>query len=281
MSFLVNNIPNWLKKILLNYRQSTWRSRSLPDFIIIGAQKAGTTSLFSYLSQHPQILHPACKEIHFFDGDISPGENNFDKGESWYRSNFPRKKNVGANRITFEATPIYLFNPLVPKRIFDLIPKVKLIIILRNPTERALSHYFLEKRMNQESLPILEALKIEEKRLESVIKKEDYRSKAFRYHSYKSRGIYKDQIARYLKYFSRNQLLIISSEKLLNDRQNTLKQIFDFVEVDRKFEVKNLTLHNVANHKKPIEPEVYEYLDNYFRPYNEELYKLVGENFGW
>jgi len=271
----------FITKLILNYRLTTWRSRALPDFIIIGAQKAGTTSLYAYLCQHPQILSPASKEIHFFDGDRSPGEDNFEKGESWYRSHFPRKSTLGIDKKTFEATPFYLFNPLVPKRIFKLIPKVKLIVLLRNPTERALSHYFLEKRNNRESLPVLDALMAEDNRLESVIKKKEYRNKAFRYHTYKSRGLYKNQIERYLNYFSRKQILIIDSEKLSSDTNNTLKQIFGFLDVDTKFVVNDLTKYNIASNKTQVDPEVYEYLNNYFHPHNEELYKLIGEDFGW
>ena len=272
---------HYIRKIILNYRLATWKSRALPDFIIIGTQKAGTTSLYAYLCQHPQILSPASKETHFFDGDILPGEDKFEKGEPWYRSHFPRKSTLGIDKKTFEATPFYLFNPLVPKRIFDLIPKVKLIVLLRNPTERAISHFFLEQRKKRESLPILEAMMAEDSRLESIIKKKEYRDKAFRYYTYKSRGLYKEQIERYFDYFSRKQILIIDSEKLSTDTNNTLKKVFEFLDVNTKISINNLAKHNVAQNKTQVEPEVYEYLNNYFRPRNEELYKLIGKDFGW
>ncbi len=185
---------------------------------------------------------------------------------------------------TFEATPTYIFNPLVPKRIFDLLPKVKLIAILRNPTNRAISHYFMQKRKGNEKLPILEALKAEEKRLAPIIEEKDFSCKGFRHFSYKNRGIYIEQIERYLNFFPRDQLLIINSENLLTKRAETLKNIFDFIGIDSKTNIVNsidLEPDNVAYYKSKVSPEVYEYLNSFFRPYNKALFKLLGENFGW
>ena len=145
------------------YRQATSHRRTLPDFIIIGAQKCGTTSLYFYLSQHPQLLPSSIKEVHFFDRGGNPMMNTFQKGPSWYRSHFPYQK-------TFEASPSYIFHPLVPRRIFELVPDVKIIALLRNPTERAIAHFFLRKKRNQEPLSLDEVPLIEEKRLESIIK---------------------------------------------------------------------------------------------------------------
>ena len=256
----------------------------MPEFIIIGVQKSGTTSLFNYLIQHPQILPPERKEIHFFDGEFQAGKNNFEKGIAWYQSFFSRKTSLKNNKKTFEATPVYIFNPLVPKRIFDIIPKVKLIAVLRNPTNRALSHYFMQKRKGREKLPLFSALKSEDERLEPVISKKEFNSKTFKYFSYKSRGIYINQIENYLKYFPRKQLLIINSESLLIKRVETLKKVFDFVGINSDFNINNfinIELDNVSYYENEVPFEVYEYLDNFFRPYNDALFKLIGENFGW
>ncbi len=256
----------------------------MPDFIIIGAQRAGTTSLFNYLIQHPQILAPESKETHFFDNEFQTGKHNFERGLPWYLSFFPRRKSLKNIKKTFEATPAYIFNPLVPKKIFDVLPKVKLIAILRNPTNRALSHYFLQKRKGREKLPLLDALKSEEERLEPIIRMKDFNSKAYRHFSYKSRGIYINQIERLLKYFPRKQLLIINNENLLIKRVETLKKVFDFIGIDSKINIHNsidLEPDNVAYYKNEVPSEVYQYLNNFFCPYNEALYKLLGEDFGW
>jgi hypothetical protein len=270
-----------VRKLSFRYRQLTWEKRVLPDFIIIGAQKAGTSSLFFYLSQHPQLVPSWTKEVHFFDGGLNPRRDNFAKGEAWYRAHFPLRKNISAEQRTFEASPIYIFNPLAPERISDLVPDVKMIALLRNPTDRAISQYFQEKRKNREPLGIDEALKQEEKRLEPVIKDRDYKNDIFIRHSYKTRGLYKEQLERCLNYFPRQQILIINSEEFFTDPNNTLRHVFEFVGVDPGFTVKNLTPRNVSRNKNPVASEVYDYLNSYFLPHNQALYELVGRNYGW
>ncbi|HUQ00163.1 MAG TPA: hypothetical protein VM093_06855, partial [Aeromicrobium sp.] len=86
--------------------------RALPDFIIIGAMKSGTTSLFTYLSQHPQLIAASRKEVHYFDGGLNPAKDNYAKGTAWYREHFPRKREMAAGQKAFEASPLYIFNPL-------------------------------------------------------------------------------------------------------------------------------------------------------------------------
>lgn len=274
-----------IKKLQYNldstYRQATWRNRALPDFIIIGAMKSGTTSLFNYLGQHPQIFPSNKKEIHFFDGGTNQNIDNFVKGQSWYRAHFPLKNDMVPGSKTFEASPLYIFNPIAPKRIFNLVPDVKIIVILRDPTERAISHYFHEKRKNREKLSPYEAFQKEEKRLEPIIKEKNYKSEIFKCHSYKSRGLYKEQIERYLNFFPRKQILILNSEKLFSDPDNTLRQVFDFVGVDAEFKVSNLKPRNVSSNRSEVNPEVYEYLNDFFMPHNQALYELIGENYNW
>ena len=263
------------------YHRATSRSRALPDLIIIGAMKSGTSSLFGYLSQHPQLFPSRTKEVHFFDGGKKPEVDTFLKKEAWYRAHFPLKKHMSAGSKAFEASPLYIFNPLAPKRIFDLVPKVKIIAVLRNPTERAISHYYHVKRKNREPLSIYEALQAEEKRLEPVIRDKDYKSEVFRHYSYKSRGLYKKQIERYLNYFPLQQTLVLSSDELFCEPDSTLKRVFDFVGVDTEFKVNNLGARNVGHNRIEVDRNVYDYLNDYFLPHNQELYELVGKSYGW
>jgi hypothetical protein len=285
MPSLNNKLLAWMNQhapgILSVYRQATWQDRALPDFIIIGAQKCGTTSLYKYLIQHPQILPSLKKEVHFFDGGLDPGVDNFEKGTPWYSSHFPARINMKAAQKTFEATPAYIFNPLAAKRIYDLIPQVKLIALLRNPTERAISHYFQEKRKGMESLPILEALEKEETRLETSIKAKDYKSDIFRRYSYKSRGLYRNQLDRYIEHFPLKQILIIPSEEFFARPDSSLTRVCEFIGVDKAFKIPDLEARNVASNRHEIEPKVYEYLNNFFLPNNQALYELVGEDYGW
>ena len=277
---LPHGVKNFTNKFRFYYRYATWRIRPLPDFIIVGTQKAGTTSLHAYLSQHPQFLKPYEKEVHFFDGGLDPSIDNYKKGQAWYRAHFPFRKNGSASRV-FEASPLYIFNPLVPGRMFNLLPQARIIAILRNPTDRAISHYFHEKQRGYESLPIMEALLEEERRLESAIRLKDYKNYSFIHHSYKSRGHYSEQLERYLKFFPRQQVLILNSEEFFHDQHNILRQVTDFTGVDSDFKVKDSHPRNVAKNKEQVSVEVYKYLNDYFKPHNEALYELLGKDFGW
>jgi len=285
MSALKEVKKRWIKepvrRLIQQYRLSSWRSRSLPDFIIIGAQKSGTTSLSFYLGQHPQILRSCKKEVHFFDGGLDPDVDNFEKGREWYQSHFPFRANVGANCRTFEATPLYIFNPLAPKRIFDLVPEVKLVAVLRNPTERAISHYFHEKRKGRESLPIMDAMLEEEERLKLAVASKYYKNVVYHRCSYKSRGLYSQQIERFLDYFPRQQILVLSSEELFREPDSTLRRVFEFIGVDPGFKVSKLRPRNTGKNKSEVDSEVYEYLNNYFLPHNQALYDLLGRSYEW
>ena len=181
------NIANWFinhNSIYVNpvslrnfFLASTGNLRTLPDFLIVGVAKSGTTSMYNYLIEHPTIhpiniekeyRYPLKKEVRFFD-------RYYNLGTRWYKAHFPLKfskfvqKNLKKNSfLTGESTPAYFHNPLVPKRVKQLLPKVKLIFLLRNPIERAFSHYKHNKKLNFENLTFEEAIKIESKRLEDI-----------------------------------------------------------------------------------------------------------------
>lgn len=269
------------RRLAWRYRKATAHRRCLPDFIIIGAQKSGTTSLYNFLAQHPQLLPSFRKEVHFFDGGINPYADNFKQGTAWYRAHFPMRGRRNDGKKTFEASPSYMFNPLVPRRIAELLPDVKMIALLRNPTERAISHYFDVKRQNMESLPIHQALQAEERRLELAKRQRNYKAYAFRLHSYKSRGLYREQLERYFRYFARQQILVLQSKELLREPHVAMRRLFEFVGVDPGFKVADLAPRNVGKDKEPAPREVYEYLNAYFEKHNRALSDLVEERFDW
>ncbi len=147
------------------FRATTNPMRLMPDFIIIGAMRGGTTSLYSYLTEHPNIGPAYMKEVHFFDV-------YFHKGLPWYRAQFPStvqkyytERVQKQNFITGEASPYYLFHPHAPRRIARLLPHVKLIVQLRNPVSRAYSHYYHEVNGGHEKLSFAEAIDREEDRI--------------------------------------------------------------------------------------------------------------------
>ncbi|MBZ0180746.1 MAG: sulfotransferase domain-containing protein [Melioribacteraceae bacterium] len=188
-----------------------------PTFLIVGAQKAGTTSMDFYLREHPDIFLYPKKEIHFFDND-----ERYALGRNWYEKQFIKRKNEKA---IGECSPLYMYLKNVPKRIFDMFPEIKLIFMLRNPVNRALSHYKMEVRAGRETKNFADALNFEEERILKGL----YEKKYF---SYKTRGLYLEQIERYLKFFDREQMHFVILEEMKNNPEKVMKRIFNFLDVD-------------------------------------------------
>ena len=255
----------------------------LPDFLIIGAARSGTTSLYEYLTQHPLVIPGVGKEVYFFD-------KNFNKGVNWYKSFFPTKISKSRlenkqkrNCVTGEATPRYLYHPHTPKRVFDLIPDVKLIVLLRSPIDRAYSHYQMEAGHGNEELSFEDAIEQEEKRIRDDMKKmernENFYSVNFYRKSYLTRGIYVDQLKRWFEYFPREQFLILKSEDFYSKTSEVYNQVLDFLNLS-KFELNSFKAYRMTKHSS-ICSETRKKLTDYFSPYNKQLYELLDRNFGW
>ena len=187
----------------------------LPEFLGLGTQKGGTTTLHRLLEQHPDVYLPACKEVHFFD-------QNHDEGEGWYRNHFA---NAEPHQRCGEITPFYLFHPDVPGRIHNLLPKARLIVLLRDPVERAISQVFHAQRLGFEPLPIDQALAAEQDRLAT------WDPYSFQKHSYLSRSRYLEQLDRYEALFPREQLLILRSEDLFSTPERIWQKLLSFLEL--------------------------------------------------
>ncbi len=263
---------------LQKYYALTAPLRPLPNFLVIGAQKSGTTSLFHYICQHPQVFTNNYKEIHFFD-------LHYQLGANWYRSHFPLGGRLLPRRYIGEATPYYFCHPHAPRRIAALLPTVKLIVILRNPVERAISHYFHEKKKGREQLSLLEALQQEEERCtgewQKMLNEPSYLSQTHQSFSYKQRGIYIEQLQRYWDFFSKQQMLILESSRLFTEPLAVLKQVFDFLEIDSSIVIQDVAVKNANPSKNAAPPEVYAYLEQFFAPHNEMLQNALGQDFGW
>lgn len=269
------------KRLEAKIRQASWKNRAMPGFIVIGAMKSGTTSLFYYLSQHPALVPSTPKETHFFDGGSVNGVDEYQYGLPWYLRHFPLKSQLKGQKQTFEASPSYIYHPLAAARIHETLPDIKMILLLRNPTQRAISHYQHKKRSGIEKLSLMEALQAEESRLGPILASGDYFNRNFRHFAYKARGRYAEQLERYFKLFSREQILILPSEAFFLNTADSLQKIFSFIGVDPIFEVKDLSPKFVAKNREVVDPEVIDYLNKYFEPYNQALYKLLGVNFDW
>ena len=203
---------------------------SLPSFFIAGAQKCGTTSLHRYLAQHRDVYLPAKpQETHFFDI-----EENYQKGVSWYLDCF---RGHQGKRVIGETSPLYMYLEYVPGRIHQLLPHAKLIFLLRNPVDRAYSHYWHERKKGRETLSFDDALASEPERIAR-----DFLHR--RRYSYLSRGRYLVQIERYLQYFKYSQMLFLIFEDLRRSPEASLEQCCRFLDVDHDNTIDLSVCHN-------------------------------------
>jgi len=212
---------------------------SLPNFMCIGAAKSGTTTLYDILKQHPEIFIPAFKEPHFFDIP-----ENYNNGIEWYVKNYFRNIN---KKIIADFTPSYFFEKETPKRIFkDLGTQIKFVVLLRNPVDRAYSHYLHSVRDEHENLSFEDSLKQENERLESYEKKGDYLS--YLRNSYFHQGLYGDMLERYLEYFTLDNFLFIPfEEEFLQERKMTIQKILEFLSIEVKVELQTRLKSNPAS----------------------------------
>ncbi|MBD2088469.1 tetratricopeptide repeat protein [Microcoleus sp. FACHB-1515] len=242
-----------------------------PDFLIIGTMKSGTTSLYGYLTQHPQIVPAAQKEIHFFDYAYSGGLD-------WYCSHFPPIPNH-ASFITGEATPIYFTNIKAIDRIANSLPSVKLIVLLRNPIARTISHYHHHKSWGLEQRSIEEAIQREASLLNTLTDL----SQAFEVYPHESgylfMSLYVYFLARWMNTFPKERVLVIQSEHLYEKPVETMEKVHAFLDVP------NCTLGEYENyfpgqynrHRTSVQSA----LADYFQPHNQRLEEYCGTKFTW
>ena len=253
--------------------------RVLPDFFVIGAGRTGTTSLYHYLDQHPSLSKSAYDELNYFDV-------NFHLGLHWYRSLFPSiftkyKIKLKTNFfMTYDVTPSYVRRPWNAERIKKLFPNTKLIIVLRNPVDRTYSHYHLAKKFG-ETRTFDELVKED---MNNILKwkvdsKDDNYFGTKVEKSFLARGFYAEQLEKWFKLFSTNQIMIVPSEKLASDTQNTMSSIFKFLNLP-EFKIPNTKKVNVSQYSK-MNPATRKLLIDFFKPYNEELNNFSNIDFEW
>jgi hypothetical protein len=253
---------------------------TLPDFIIIGGQKCGTTFLYHLLCQHPHVEAGARKEVHYFD-------MRFERGIGWYRAQFPRPREVDGRRvITGEASPYYLYHPHAARRAAEVVPQAKLIALLRDPVDRAFSDYHDKVRLGKEPLAFEEAIEAEESRLrgerEKMLADERYASGKYRAFSYISRGIYVDQLQTWLEFFDREQLLVLKSEDMFENPSATLQRVLNFLNLpDWKPDSPPVSETLNAGRYAMMNPATQQRLRDYFEPHNQRLYAYLNTDFDW
>lgn len=266
------------------FRTITNPMRILPDFIIIGYHKCGTSSLYHYIVQHPNIRHTSVKEVHYFD-------LSYWRDTGWYKSHFPTKlyKNYFEKKhklpfITGECSPLYAFHPKVPERIKKLVPNVKLIVILRNPVDRCYSLYHQYIRLGYDMGSFEEVVKKDKEQLDFTIRKflnDEVRAYNVRQDLFPlvSMGVYEEHLKNWLKIFSKEQFLFVKSEDLETNTQKTLDKIFEFLQVP-EFRFESFEKQNVGEYKA-MNQKTREALEEFYRPHNKKLEELLGMQFNW
>jgi hypothetical protein len=253
-----------------------------PTFLVIGAQKGGTTSLYAYLTAHPAVLGASIKEVQYFS-------KFYAEGEDWYLSYFPLELRGGAARLRAgvrpavgEASATYLFHPRAPERVHVFDPGMRLIAVLRDPVDRAYSHYQMEHRWGRETLPFEDALQREAElrpELERMSSDPVFESEDAINCSYVARGRYAEQLERWLGLFPREQLLVLTSDELLEDPAGSMATVARFLGIP-EWRAPSYPLRGVREYGT-MAPETRERLSRTFAPETERLEELLGRTLPW
>ena len=284
---LVPKLPQPARKVLRGsvraYGRATASVRPLPDFLILGAQKAGTTALYAYLRWHPEITGPSFKEVSFFD-------RHYARGETWYRAHLPARPRQWVTRqrrgrwpIVGEASPSYLFHPLAPERVAALVPRARLIAVLRDPVDRAFSHYQHEVALGREPLSFEDAIAAEDRRMrgeaERMSRDPSYFSEAWWNYTYVARGRYAEQLERWFAAFPREQLLVVFSDELLQEPRETYASVLRFLGVS-PHELSSFP-RIFSREYEEMSPATRSRLQEEFAEPNRRLASLLGRELPW
>jgi hypothetical protein len=276
-----------VRELLVRYGERTSDRRPLPDFLVIGTKRGGTTSLWRYLIQHPLVprLFPAwnTKTSHYF-------EDNWTRGEAWYRSHFPTGKQRAALERRHggpvragEAAPLYMFHPLAAARVASVIPGVKLIVLLRDPVERAYSHWKERRTEGREPLGFADALAAEPARTagerDRLVADPAYVSEAYDWYSYRARGRYLEHLEPWLSRFRRDQFFFLPSETFYRAPAESYARVLSFVGLPPY----KLPSYDVFNDRpsRGMDDAVRAELTEYYRPHNAALAQRLGLSFDW
>ncbi len=258
--------------------------RMTPDFLIIGGQRCGTTSMYRTLRAHPAVL-PAVlnKGVHYFD-------TSYDKGMGWYRAHFPLQataarveRRTGMRPMTFESSPYYMFHPLAAERIDRDLPGVKVLVLLRDPVERAYSAHAHEFARGFETEGFENALALEDSRLtgevERILADPGYVSHSHQHQAYLQRGRYVEHLERLESIFGRERMHVVDSHQFFTEPEPVYDDVLSFLGLPHAgypaFE-----RHN-ARPRSPMSEELQARLEEHFAPYDERLASWLGHPVTW
>lgn len=286
--------PKWIKD-LANQGTRTWAlatagDRPLPDFLVIGCKRGGTTSLFNYLVDHPGILrmYPLSRGLKSTDFFFKRNGHSV----RWYRSHFASERyrrrlarTLGYRPVSGEASPYYVWDPRVPAKAREVAPDVKCILLLRDPVKRAWSHYQERRENDTEPLSFAQAIEAEDARLagelEKMLADPEYYSEAHDFYSYRRRGEYAPQIRNWLEHFPREQLLVIYAEDLYRKTTETFAEVCAFLGVPYAEMATTEGYNSMPGSKDRPPQETVDALREHFGPLQAEVEELVGRPAPW
>jgi hypothetical protein len=269
--------------VLTAGRPTNW-ARMLPGFLIVGAQRSGTTSMSRMLGRHPAVAHTALnQEVHYFDA-------RYGRGLGWYRSHFPlaasarRAAGLDMAPVAFDSSPYYMFHPLAPGRICRDLPGVKLLVLLRDPVERSYSAHAHESAYGFETEPYGRALELEEGRLrgeaDRIVADPSYHSFSHQHHSYRARGRYAEQLERLSELFGRERLHVVDSGDFFADPGSAFDRVLDFLGLP-SVPCPDVGRRNARPRPAPVPASIRAELEDYYRPHDEQLAQWLGHEPSW
>jgi hypothetical protein len=272
------------ERVNMRFRSLTRNRRALPDFLIIGGQRCGSTSLYSMVCEHPLVMAARHKEPHFFDV-------NHRRGEAFYRRLFPltahmraRGRRAGGRVVTGEATTHYLSNPAVPARVAAMLPEVRLVATLRDPVDRAYSHYQLARRNGRELLSFEAALAAEDDRLageeERLLADPTYRGEVYSVQSYRTRGLYLRQLEWWWQHVREERLLVLRAEDMFADPVAVYRQVTAFLGLPPDLNAERFEARNRESYDD-MPPETRAELRAFYAGPNRALEQRLGRAMGW
>jgi hypothetical protein len=262
----------------------THQARMLPGFLIVGAQRGGTTSMYRTLSQHPAVLKAVLhKGVHYFD-------TGYDHTMAWYQGHFPlrvkaalARRATGEQPLTFESSPYYMFHPLAAQRISVDLPDIKLLVLVRDPVERAYSAHAHELARGFETEPFERALELEDGRLagqaERIVSEPGYQSHSHQHHAYLTRGRYAEQIERLDQLFGPERVHVVDSGRFFTDPEPVYDGVLQFLGLrQRGYPV--FERHN-ARARSAMPETLRSTLNAHFLPWDERLADRLGQRPSW
>ena len=281
-------VPMGVQRVLRRTSRAVGRAtagaRMTPGFLIVGAQRCGTTSMYKAITRHPAVL-PAVlhKGAHYFD-------TGYDRGPAWYRGHFPLQatarrveRETGTAPLTGESSPYYSFHPLAGERIARDLPGVRLIMLVRDPVERAYSAHAHESPRGFETEPFERALELEAQRLageeERLVAEPHYRSHHHQHHAYLTRGHYVDQLERLTGLVGRDRLHLVDSDEFFTRPEEVYAGVLDFLGLPA-WRPESFEKHN-ARPRAEMPAPLRARLEEHFAPYDARLAEWWGSTPAW